>query len=157
MPSFSKRSILRYIVRSGVPVSLDLPATESPNKTSGLSSSYACCSGHSKSGSKSSQSSVCSTFRRLLRPMLPPLTASSWDGQHATLPRSRLGQPDGRKPFTSSRELLADLAAPPCHRVYVLVCLRGVEASMTDVACPVPGSEARADTPPGMSTRSAGE
>ena len=38
MPSFSKRSTLRYMVRSGVPVSLALSATESPNSTSGRSS-----------------------------------------------------------------------------------------------------------------------
>ena len=39
MPSSSKRSILRYIVRSGVPVSLALCATGPPNRTVGLSSS----------------------------------------------------------------------------------------------------------------------
>jgi len=39
MPSFAKRSTLRYIVRSGVPVSLALSATELSNKTNGRSSS----------------------------------------------------------------------------------------------------------------------
>ena len=39
MPSLSKRSTLRYNVRSGVPVSLALSATEAPNRVTGLSSS----------------------------------------------------------------------------------------------------------------------
>ncbi len=39
IPSLSKRSTLRYIVRSGMPVCLARSATDSPNRTTGLSSS----------------------------------------------------------------------------------------------------------------------
>ena len=39
MPSFSKRSTLRYMVRSGVPVCPARSATEPPNRAKGLSSS----------------------------------------------------------------------------------------------------------------------
>ncbi len=49
-PSFSKRSTLRYIVLSGVPVTLTLSATELPNNINGRISSYSFCSGDSKSG-----------------------------------------------------------------------------------------------------------
>ena len=71
------------------PYRLALSATEAPDRVTGLSSSQFRCSGHEKSGSKSSPSSVGSVFRRLPRPIFP-LAARPWDGKDATTSRSRL-------------------------------------------------------------------